>query len=73
MDEKGFYTPHEVAAFFGVTPQTVYSWIWRGRLPAVKIGQWKIPARALEAFRPPENGRPRSTPDSAQDPEPATK
>ena len=58
MEHKAFYTPLEVADFFGVTSRTVYSWIRAGRIKAVKIGQWKIPAYALQAFTVPAPGRP---------------
>ncbi len=59
MEEKSFYRPHEVAAMYDVGHRTVYKWIRRGYLPAVKDGQWKIPAGDLAAFTPPKNGRPR--------------
>ena len=37
MEEKQFYTVNEIAELFRVTPITVYQWIYKGKLPAVKI------------------------------------
>lgn len=46
--ERGFYTVEEVADMFHVTKITVYSWIKKGKLKAVKLGQWKIPLDAVD-------------------------
>ena len=53
-DEK-LYTVQEIAAMFGYKDLTVYGWIWKGKLDAVKVGQWRVPESALQAFI--ENGR----------------
>lgn len=47
-----------------VRPATVIQWINRGQLEATKEGhkyrgQWRIPRPALDAFTPPQQGRPR--------------
>lgn len=38
MVKKPLLNPKEVASFLGVTRQTVYNWIWEGKIPAYKIG-----------------------------------
>ena len=37
MAEKQFYTVQEIAELFRVTNITVYQWIAKGKLPAVKV------------------------------------
>lgn len=46
--KKDYYTPPEVAEYFGVTLRTVYRWINKGTLKAVKIGQWHIAEADLQ-------------------------
>ena len=35
--DRKWFAPNEVAAHFGVTPQTIWVWIRSGKLKAVKI------------------------------------
>jgi len=37
LPEKVLYTPQEVATYFSVTLQTIYNWIYSGKLESVKI------------------------------------
>jgi excisionase family DNA binding protein len=44
LPPRGLLTPREAADFFRVTPRTVYLWIDRGDLEAVRIaGSMRIP------------------------------
>ena len=46
-------TVQEVAEILRVTPNTVYRWIKRGRLPVVRIGYLvRLPASAIENLIP---------------------
>ena len=55
MDEK-LLTPEQVAKRLQVTERTVYGWLRRGGLPALKLGRlWRIRPEDLEAFL--ENAR----------------
>src|SRR2546428_7077332 len=50
MDEK-LLTPEQVAERLQVTERTVYGWLRRGKLPALKLGRlWRIRPEDLEAF-----------------------
>src|SRR5436309_4531607 len=50
MNEK-LLTPEQVAERLQVTERTVYGWLRRGRLPALKLGRlWRIRPADLEAF-----------------------
>ena len=50
MNEK-LLTPEQVAERLQVTERTVYGWLRRGRLPALKLGRlWRIRPEDLEAF-----------------------
>ena len=48
-----YLTLSEVAARCYVMPKTVYQWIQKGKLPAVRRGNHLIPASALVGFVPP--------------------
>lgn len=50
INNEKFYTVPEVAAMFNVLEMTVRTWIWDGKLEAVKVGQWRIPGDKLQAF-----------------------
>ena len=51
MGLEKFYSCHEVAERYGVTVDTVWSWVRRGELPAIKIGKlYKIKESDLETF-----------------------
>ena len=62
MELKGekLYTVQEIAEMFGYKDMTVYGWIWKGKLDAVKVGQWRVPESALQAFL--EKGKRRQSP-----------
>lgn len=46
-----FFTSEEIAARYSVKTTTVWEWIRRGELPAIKIGKlYRIRADDLEAF-----------------------
>ncbi|TMB70116.1 MAG: helix-turn-helix domain-containing protein [Chloroflexi bacterium] len=50
MNEK-LLTPEQVAERLQVTERTVYDWLRRGKLPALKLGRlWRIRPEDLEAF-----------------------
>jgi excisionase family DNA binding protein len=50
MDEK-LLTPEQVAERLQVTERTVYGWLRRGKMPALKLGRlWRIRPEDLEAF-----------------------
>ena len=49
MNEK-LLTPEQVAERLQVTERTVYGWLRRGKLPALKLGRlWRIRPQDLEA------------------------
>jgi excisionase family DNA binding protein len=49
--EMTLYTPQEVATFLKLRVQTVYDYIHRGKLPAVRLGnRYRISRADLEAF-----------------------
>lgn len=50
INKDKFYTVQEVAAMFGVNDLTVYGWIWKGKLEAVKVGQWRITGDKLQEY-----------------------
>jgi len=55
MNEK-LLTPEQVAERLQVTERTVYGWLRRGKLPALKLGRlWRIRPDDLETFL--ENAR----------------
>jgi excisionase family DNA binding protein len=37
--EERYVTVKEVAAYYGVKPQTVWKWIREGKIPAYRIGR----------------------------------
>jgi excisionase family DNA binding protein len=49
IPDKATYRVGEVAAFFDVTPRTVYGWIKRGQLEVVRTpgGRLRIPREAM--------------------------
>ena len=50
MNEK-LLTPEQVAERLQVTERTVYEWLRRGTLPALKLGRlWRIRPEDLEGF-----------------------
>ena len=50
MNEK-LLTPAQVAERLQITERTVYGWLRRGTLPALKLGRlWRIRQDDLEAF-----------------------
>ena len=50
MNEK-LLTPEQVAERLQVTERTVYGWLRRGKLTALKLGRlWRIRQDDLEAF-----------------------
>lgn len=50
---EAYLTTGQVAWRLCVTPAAVTTWIRTGKLPAVRRGNWLIPASALEGFTPP--------------------
>jgi excisionase family DNA binding protein len=49
MEEK-FYTLREVAEKLRVCEMSVFRYIHKGRIKAVKVGYWRISEKALEEF-----------------------
>ena len=50
LPDKPLFRPDEVAVFFGVSKKTVYFWIEKGKLPAVKIAGniLRIPKKSID-------------------------
>ena len=52
MPPAPYYTPNEAAEEIGVTPRSVYTWLYSGELKATQRGQfWRISPRNLVAFK----------------------
>lgn len=53
LPDKDYFTPGEIAKFFGVTSRTVGNWCASGRLPYIKTpsGHRRIPASAVKGGR----------------------
>ena len=49
LDEKYYKVP-EIMGLLKVTKRTVYNWIYSGKLPATKAGQYLIKQSDLESF-----------------------
>jgi len=49
MEEK-FFTLKEVAQKLRVCEKSVFRYIHKGRLKAVKVGYWRISEKSLEEF-----------------------
>ena len=49
------YSVKETAQMLGVTPVTVYNWLWSGDIRGVKAGPklWRIPASEIERMTVP--------------------
>ena len=50
LAETRLYTVQDIAGMFNVKDLTVYGWIWKGKLDAIKAGQWRITEEQLQAF-----------------------
>ena len=51
MNEIRLYSLDEVASILQLTPRTVYAFIHKGKLKAVKMGKsWRISDDSLRAF-----------------------
>lgn len=51
MDEIKVYTIDEVKNILKVTKRTVYTYIYTGKLQAIKMGKyWRVTPAAIEAF-----------------------
>jgi len=54
MNDNGFMTTREVAEFLHVTEQSVYNWLWAGKLKGSKAGDvWRIRRQDVEDFLKP--------------------
>lgn len=54
----------DAAKFFGVHPQTVYRWVLRGRIPAIKLGgRWFLKIRCAPAVDCPRDRAADACPD----------
>lgn len=42
LPDKKYYTPQEVAKFYGLNLKTLYGWIAEGKVKAVRIGPGRI-------------------------------
>jgi excisionase family DNA binding protein len=50
MQER-WLSVHEIAAHLGVSPDTIYKWIVRKKMPAHKLGRlWKFLASEVDAW-----------------------
>lgn len=47
---KNFYTTKEVAKLLRVSERSVYRYIDGGKLPATKIGHWRVTKKDLDTF-----------------------
>lgn len=46
---RSYLSPREMADVLGVTPRTIYNWIHRGEVEAIRIGGvWRIPKSAFD-------------------------
>lgn len=51
MDKERWLSVEEIAAHLGVSKETVYRWIDRGRIPAHRIGRlWKFKASEVDSW-----------------------
>ena len=50
MNEKLVYTVQEVAKILHSSPNYIYQLIYRGNLPAIKLGSMKVLKSSLEKF-----------------------
>lgn len=50
LAETRLYTVQDISAMFNVKELTVYGWIWKGKLDAIKAGQWRITEEQLQDF-----------------------
>lgn len=50
MLEEKYYRVPEITELLKVTKRTVYNWIYSGKLPAIKAGQYIVKQSDLEAF-----------------------
>lgn len=56
---KEYYSIAQVAKLAGVTRMTVYNWIKRGKIKAVKVGRaYAIPARSVKNYIVDIEGKP---------------
>ncbi len=51
MSEDKYFTPEEIAEKYKVSKATVYNWIQKGKLKAIRLGKSvRIPESALNDF-----------------------
>lgn len=51
MQQERWLSVEEIAAHMGVSPDTVYKWIERKRLPAHRMGRlWKFKATEIDKW-----------------------
>jgi len=51
MNDDVYYTPEEIAQKFKVKKRTVYFWVRKGKLKAVKLGSLlRIPKSSMDEF-----------------------
>lgn len=50
MNDKLVYTVQEVAKILHLSPNYIYSLIYKGYLPAIKLGSMKVLKSSLEKF-----------------------
>ncbi|MCM8791726.1 MAG: helix-turn-helix domain-containing protein [Candidatus Omnitrophica bacterium] len=51
MDENNLLTIDELARYLKVTRRTIYEWLKKKKIPAVKIiGQWRFKKERIDAW-----------------------
>lgn len=51
MDKERWLSVEEIAAHLGVSKETIYRWLDRGRIPAHRIGRlWKFKASEVDSW-----------------------
>ena len=51
MAEKKLMTIEEVAVYLRVKKRTIYDWLKKGKIPAIKtVGQWRFKRETVDAW-----------------------
>lgn len=51
MEEEGLLTINDVAEYLKVKKRTIYDWVRKKRIPAIKtVGQWRFKRQEIDAW-----------------------
>lgn len=57
MPERELMTIEEIADYLRVKKRTVYEWLKRGKIPAIKtVGQWRFKKKQIDAWLDSQQG-----------------